>query len=367
MNEKEKLINEAYEALKKASFNGMIIAPTGTGKGLIMIKCLNYLVESGFTKILYCCDNINLRDNDFPNELIKWGKKHYLNFIERKCYQGVYKKLNEIYDVVLLDEADYMFDTIYEDLLKNNSFKYKIAVSATLSSYKRESLKKYSIPIVLDVKMSEIEGKGVVNKVQPFLVHTLLTIEENRKYLQYNERFKRLNESPNSFHLTKLQTERKTFMGKLKSSRIAIKKLITHILKNEDNKVLVFVGYTEQANKVSDYAYHTQNNDSKLLEDFNSGLIKQLAVVGKINRGVNLNRVTHGIYELSSSSKTLITQQTGRIRRLKINENAILLFIIPHFKDMYSNIKPTIIQKYFEESTEDLGLDIDNIKVIKLY
>lgn len=358
MKEREILLNEGFELLEKTDFNACIILPTGTGKSSLLVKSLLRLLERGYTKILYVCDNKELRDNDFPNEVVKWGAENYLDIIERKCYQSTYKYVNQEYDVLLMDEADYGLTKQYSKLLNNNSFKHIIAVSATMSDAKKKILQKY-VPVVLEKKMHEIEGKGVVNEAEAYIYNILLTPKENQKYLAYNKAFQKAK-SPKQIEF--IQRNRKIFLGNLESVQNSVKLLLKHFRKDENNKILIFCNFATQADKVCENSFHSLNENGNLLEDFNKGYIKELSVVGKIDRGKNLVGANIAIFESVHNSGTKNQQKTGRMRRLSIDKRCKIIFIIPFYIDSTGKRKPTIIQKYVIESTKDLGF---NFKLFK--
>lgn len=361
--EKSKIQQQGFQALQDNNFNGAIIMPTGVGKSWILIQALLALPTT--KSILYCCDNKQLRDEDFPNELHKWGAQKYLEIMDRMCYQSAYKLKGKKYDVVLLDEGDYMLTPNYVKVLKNNKFKHIIFVSATLSDDKREMLEEH-IPIVFDVKMHEIEGKGVVNEAQGFFVNYMLNAAENKKYLAYNEAFKRnLNvQYPNKGKLEAIQRSRKMFLGTLETSLGQARKLANHLYnEHPDNKILIFCNFSEQADKVCKFSYHSKNDkDNTNLHDFDEGRIRVLSVVGKIDRGINLKGVNHAVFESAGDSKTKMTQKSGRLRRLDIDDHCELYFLIPFYKDRRGEVKPTIVQKWVLQSTADLGIKFKDFK-----
>lgn len=361
--ERQKIQKQALEALKENNYNGGIILPTGVGKSWILIQAL--LALKKVKSILYCCDNKKLRDEDFPNELKKWGAEKYLDYMDKLCYQSAYKLKGKKYDIVLLDEGDYMLTPKYIRLLINNTFKHIIFVSATLEDLKRGLLEEY-IPIVFEKKMNEIEGTGIVNEAKGYFVNYILSPEENRKYLAYNEAFSRnLNvPHPKKGVIESIQRNRKMFLGNLDSSLHQARQLANHLYKKHPhNKIIIFCNFAEQADRVCKFSFHSKNEKDNLnLADFDEGKIRVLSVVGKIDRGINLKEVNHAIFESAGESKTKMTQKSGRLRRLEIDEHCELYFLIPFYKDRRGNVKPTIIQKWVIQSTSDLGIKFRDFK-----
>lgn len=105
--QKEKIQDEAVEAIVNNNFYCAILLGTGGGKTLIMLRSLSELLERDKpNSILYCCNSLDLRDKDFPKEVEKWGYGKHLDKMERLCYQSAYKLEGQHYDLGLFDEGD---------------------------------------------------------------------------------------------------------------------------------------------------------------------------------------------------------------------------------------------------------------------
>lgn len=360
---KEQLQKECFEAIKEANFNCGIILPTGVGKSKILCDIIKYL---GFKRILYLCDNTRLRDVDFPNELIKWGLEEYVDIIERHCYQTAYKWGGEHYDLLLADESDAALTEQYSKVFFNNTFKHTILVSATLSKEKR-ALCEQIVPIVFEKHIGEVVDKGVVNGEQVYFVNFMLTPAENSKYLSFNDQFKKLlnDEKSTTKQIEFVQISRKHFLSNLDSAAKVCKELLKKLFyEKESNKILVFCELTDQADRITKYTYHTKNSDEDNLAKFVNGHTRVLGVVGKINRGVNIEGVNNIIFESPSQSETKITQQSGRARRLSIDEIVHMFFLIPYFIDRRGEKRSTIVEKWVRQSTKKL--DLTKVKILNL-
>lgn len=365
--EKQKIQDEALEALKVNDFYGGIVLPTGTGKTQVLVNSIKIINPAS---CLYTCDNVGLRDKDFPAELEKWGGGHLSDVIRRLCYQSAYKLKDEYYDTLLMDEGDYAITPEYIKLLDNNEFKHIIFASATLPDDKRKVIENY-FPIVYEKQVKDVEDSSVINKANLYFVNFMLNRFENNKYLAYNETFKRIlgNNYGNvsGYDREKLQfvtRNRKIFLSKLDSAKDVCQKLIAKLYKNPSNKILIFCSLSEQADRICKYSYHTKNHkENPYLDLFDTGSLRVLAVVGKIDRGRNLIGVNNVIFESPYESKTKMTQKSGRARRLDIDETSDFYFLIPFYKDRKGNIKPTIVQKWVLNATKDFN---QNFKIINL-
>lgn len=362
MTGKDKLLKQALSAAKKANYYGIFLMPTGSGKGRLMIEIIKLLNPK---KILYLCNSELLRDVMFKDELIKWHCKHYLDRIDFECYQTAYKWVGREYDIILADEFDASLTPQYSKVYFNNTFKYKILVSATLDADKKRLAKKIA-PIVFERKITELIADEVLNKVNYYFINYNLSTEENGMYLYYNNLFRKLLNQYQTKeikeNLEKLQIQRKQFLSKLNSS-VKVTKWLVNSLRNKKEKILIFCGLSEQADRICKYAYHSNNNEEVLLQKFNNGEIRELAVVNKVDRGLNIDDIRHIVHESFGRSKTRFSQRTGRGMRLDINDVLSVYILIPWYLTLKGERKPTVIQNWLLESTEDL--DLKNAKSIK--
>lgn len=374
INERKREIGEeCVEKFIDNNFYGAAIMPTGSGKTWVMLKCMSEIFERDkVSSILYCCDSINLRDKDFPDEVRKWGYKKHLKDMTLLCYKSAYKLEGQKFDIGLFDEGDFALTPEYIKVFLANSFKYLIFVSATLEPLKLRLLKSIvpSIPIVYRKKMSEMENEGVLNKSKYYYVNFMLTEEENSKYLRYNKVISSLmNKSlPNDAEMEMVLRQRKLFMNKLKSSAQICRSLLRHI----EGRTVVFSELTAQADRICKYTYHGGNEEKDNLRLFHEGEIDELGVCGKIDRGQNINRIENAVVESCSSSKTKIQQKLGRGKRLDVEEFLNVFMLIPHYKKTYYNkskkknvteIMPTVVKSWLEKALKEFN--IPNIEVFK--
>jgi len=370
--EKEKIQSEAYEALEKNNFKGIVILPTGTGKTLVLINCLKRLYEPGM-RILYTCDSQDLRDSGFDEELVKWDAKQYCDIIEKCCYKTAYKKKDEEYDILLADEGDFALTPQYSKLFLNNKFKYIIFVSATLDK-KKQPLADKILPVVYQKEVKEIEDRKVINKANFIFVPYTLSNKENARYLNFSERFKELlNAKPSPFldlkqtkawmdkrqrDLDFLTFQRLHFLESLDSSVYICRKLFEYIHKQDPKaRVVAFCGQTSQADKICRYSYHEKNANENNLKRFDDGEINYLSVCGKIDRGKNLKGVNRIVLENYNRSETKLVQRTGRGRRLKVDELLDIYILVPHYKRENGKSYPTIMYDWILEAGKKLGIE----------
>lgn len=358
INEKRREIQiEAVDCLQDADFNGFVISPTGLGKAWMLIECLKRINPQG--RIWYLCDSTLNRDETFRLELEKWGGSKYIDRIEFMCYQTACKLQNEDVEVVLADEVDFALTKKYSKALTKNKFRHMILVSATLSDEKRE-LAEQIAPIVYEKHLQEIQDDGVLNKTDYYFVKFRLNAHENAEYLNYNREFQRLLSGKDKinkrdqFALRAIQGKRKRFLSSLDSARNICRRLIKDLYEEDDNKLLIFCGLTEQADSICKFSYHGKS-ELNFLEMFNEGTINVLSVVSKIDRGINLNNVNNIIFESPTQSTTKFLQRSGRGRRLAVDKTLKVFFLIPYYKTRYGEVQPTIVHKWVTTAAAKLN------------
>jgi superfamily II DNA or RNA helicase len=366
LNNKAELQKEALRIIEQNDYNGIVIMGTGTGKGKVMVDIIKKLNPK---TILYTCDNKLLRDITFKEEVIKWGGEEFLDRITMKCYQTTHKWKDKHFELLLADEGDVMSSEKHINTLKNNKFDKILIFTGTLRDDRREILEEY-VPLIHHVTISEAEEIGAVNKANVHYVTYQLTALENNRYLGFNKRFKEILDKKeltnhDKFKLKQIQLGRKLFLQNLNSGRLATRELLKKLYSNHDNRILVFCGSTEQADKICRWSYHGKNEGLDYLNKFDANEIRVLSVVGKIDRGVNLkNRVNTVVFESPERSKTKIMQRSGRARRLETDEYTNIYFMIPYYRSTIGLIKPTIIWDYVLESGAEL--DLANAKTIEI-
>lgn len=352
---KDKLLKEGITAFRKANYNGIALLPTGSGKGKLMIELAKELDPE---TILYLSNTRLLRDKTFIDELHKWDAAHLLNRMDLQCYQTACKWNNRQFSLLLGDEFDAAITPEYIKAITNNTYDNKILVSATLTDEKRREAKKIA-PIIFERSLKDAIESDVLNNIKFYFINYNLSPTENREYLRYNERFTTLLNEFRTKHVESqlrwLQIQRKQFMCNLTSSAEVARWLLDS-LRVKDEKVLIFCGLSSQADKISKYSYHSKNDDINIFNAFDSGKIKEMVVVNKVDRGLNIADIRHIIHESIGSNITKMTQRTGRGLRLEAHEYLNTYYLVPHFRDKMGNRRPTIVQDWIISATKDMNM-----------
>lgn len=363
MTGKDKLLVEALTAVRKAAYEGIVLIGTGGGKGKLMVEVAKELNPK---TILYLCSSELLRDVTFKDELIKWDAAYLIPRIDFQCYQTARTWVGKQYDLLLADEFDFALTPEYIKGITNNKYDKRILVSATLDDAKLRMAKKIA-PIIFERKSAELIETKVLNKVRFYFVNYNLTVQENAAYLAFNMRFKKLL---NQFktkqveeQLEELQIQRKQWLSKLNSSMDVTKWLVANLQRKNNDKILIFCGLSEQADRICKHSYHSNNDEAWLLDAFDKGTIRMMAVVNKIDRGLNIDDIRNIIHESIGKSKTRLTQRTGRGMRLDPNDTLNVFFQVPYYKDKWGRRKATTVLNWIIESAKDM--DLTNAQTIE--
>lgn len=159
-------------------------------------------------------------------------------------------------------------------------------------------------------------------------------------------------------------TQRKKLLWNLNSSAnlaLTLKNRVLRSRKNrtwKSNKVLLFSELTSKSQRLSEYYINSKQDvehNQKMIEMFNSGKIKELASCQSLTLGMNLRKANYAIFESFNSSETNNLQKQGRLNRLPLTEEAVLIYIVP---------RNTQAEVWFEKATENQEVREINVNQI---
>ena len=247
---------------------------------------------------------------------------------------------------------------IYEHTLNND---YQIEVKTKTKSWFTGEKKQYSYI------NSQIEkGKSAIRKILEIPNNT----DEYINYFGYAQKwyfdknFKNIDKKKAGGLYMRNITARQNLLWKLNSTK-TLSNMISHIIlnKNKNNKLLIFSSRTEQADKISKYCIHSKNKEftnKQYLTDFNLGKIRQLGSCYSLTLGLNLDNAKYAIMESYNGSDVQFKQRGGRLDRLNVDENAIVIFIV---------VKNTQGEVWYNKSVQfeehDIVNTVNNMKDLK--
>ena len=96
------------------------------------------------------------------------------------------------------------------------------------------------------------------------------------------------------------------------------------LLKNTNDKCIVFANTMKQADRICKYSYHSKNKKSdENLELFSGGRINSLSCVLQLSEGISISNLKQGIIMHAYGNEKKTAQRIGRLLRLSPSEEAI--------------------------------------------
>lgn len=397
-NEIQRQALEIY--VNQKSRKGTICMSTGTGKSKVAIDFIKE--NKQINHILITSPRTNLKEN-WRKELIKWNLEEWrdniwtingrsLN-ITIENVQTAYKWKNKYFDLIIADEIHTMVTPEYSNIFKLKTT-WLMGLTATHDITRKNDKQWYYekyCPVIYEYY--ESADDGLINKTRFFIVDHELTNQDRvlvkysktqfwkgelEHYQYLTERIKKgqqrmlavgskdwFTDAADWFWKGKGDKDqkfaammylnsikyRKEFLQNLGSTAKLARIIMQGILSaDQEAKILVFSELTAQIEKITKTTVHSHNNEilnSKRINEFNSGKIRNLGSCQSLTLGLNLKGATHGIMESYVGSATRSKQKKGRLDRLATDEIADMWFI---------RVIETQSEKWFEEMTKGFDL-----------
>jgi len=162
------------------------------------------------------------------------------------------------------------------------------------------------------VSLSDKKDYYVKNKTNSFLT------SEKLNYQYWCQRL-----DAGAGNLQMLRVMRMRALMEYPSKERYTKKLIESI--SQKSKVIVFANTQEQADKLSQYSYHSGNSRSnENLELFKNSSINCLTTVHQLSEGVNIPNLKQGIIMHAYGNERKSAQRIGRLLRLNPDDTAVV-------------------------------------------
>jgi len=190
---------------------GSLVLATGSGKTRLgVLALLECLEEDPNAKALIVVPQVNLKDNEWPNEIQKWGAAHLSNRIRIDCVQTLYKIPEsevqtpieeydpctaaagpncEPYTLVVVDE---IHTTLSEEYRKVHDIPhvYKLGLTATVpQNVDYAKILEDVCPVLFTYSIDESVADGVNAPYEVINVSVPFTKDEQKKYFIYNNGF----------------------------------------------------------------------------------------------------------------------------------------------------------------------------------
>lgn len=364
---REKVQNEAKQAVIANGGTGMIAMATGSGKSRVAVELAKHYAASSlfaYKEIAVIVPTEKLRDENWLEEFEKWEAASLWTETTRLCYASASKVNNRDFELAILDEGHNITELSSEFFL-NNNVKRTVLLTATPpdDKVKRQILSDLGIDLVYELTLDQAVRLGFVapykitvvtvpldattknipggTKAKPFMT------TEAACYNYWNKRVQgaMFDETPQGKAKLKFAIlGRMQFIYKIPSKTAVIKFLLDKVIP-EDDRTIIFCGNIEQAEEVCPTFYHSKSGNQSY-DAFKAEKINRLSCVKAVDEGHNLPNVDSGIIgQLNSGEKQLI-QRIGRTIRFRPGHEAHLYIIVS---------EGTQDEKWLEKAVENLN------------
>ena len=335
MNKREEIQQQALDIATKHTRSGLGIS-MGVGKTLIGLKYLNELQQKNMYKlnVLVVAPKLSIFET-WKDDAVKFNlPAELVDKITFTTYLSLNKFNPHNFDVVVLDECHSLLDS-HEVFLAN--YKGRIlGLTGTPPRYaqseKGRMVMKYC-PILYKYITDDAIDDSILNDYR-IIVHKMPLGTENnipvnlkntnfytseRKSYDYWTR--RILEADTKKQEQIASVMRMRVMMDFKTKEVYAKKLLEEI----EDKCIVFCNTQEQADRVCEFSYHSNNPDSEgNLHLFGNDHITKLSCVMQLNEGVNIPNLRAGIIMHAYGNERKSNQRIGRLLRLNPNDTAIV-------------------------------------------
>ena len=307
-----------------------VVLGTGVGKTLVG---LNHIERNTtpLNKVLVVAPKRSIFQS-WIDDAEKFDMQHLLGRIVFSTYLSLNKHNPRDFDIVYLDEAHSLLDS-HRDFLEN--YKGKIlGLTGTPPKHggsEKGQLVREFCPVVFTFKADEAIENKIINDYQIIVHQIKLSTDKNYAVKNKNLTFKtsevdnynywsrRIDVGSGPIHI--LRVMRMKAMMEYPSKEKYAKILFNNI----DSKCILFANTQDQADKLCNYSYHSNNPDSdRNLELFKEGTINKLSTVLQLSEGINIPNLKQGIIMHAYGNERKASQRIGRLLRLNPDDKAII-------------------------------------------
>ena len=307
-----------------------VVLGTGVGKTLVG---LNHIERNTtpLNKVLVVAPKRSIFQS-WIDDAEKFDMQHLLGRIVFSTYLSLNKHNPRDFDIVYLDEAHSLLDS-HRDFLEN--YKGKIlGLTGTPPKHggsEKGQLVREFCPVVFTFKADEAIENKIINDYQIIVHQIKLGTDKNYAVKNKNLTFKtsevdnynywsrRIDVGSGPIHI--LRVMRMKAMMEYPSKEKYAKILFNNI----DSKCILFANTQDQADKLCNYSYHSNNPDSdRNLELFKEGTINKLSTVLQLSEGINIPNLKQGIIMHAYGNERKASQRIGRLLRLNPDDKAII-------------------------------------------
>lgn len=301
----------------------------GVGKTLLALKHANHYYYPN-SRFLVVAPKKAIIES-WKNDAEQFGFSHVLDKITFTTYLSLNKQDLE-YDVVYFDECHSLLWSHESWLLQ---YRGKI-LGLTGTPPVREGSEKYEMiskycPIKYRYITDDAINDSILNDYRIY-VHMLQMDNTRTFYIKGKKKPFPTTEVKSYNYWSQRVLEAETAKDRQISTVMRMKAMqefpskeryASKLFSNISDKCILFCNTQDQADKLCEYSYHSNNPDSiGNLDMFKSGRIDKLSCVLQLNEGVNIPNLKHGIIMHSYGNERKFAQRLGRLLRLNPNDTA---------------------------------------------
>ena len=325
----------------------------GVGKTLLGLKYIEHFqnVSMYELNVLVVAPKKSIFQS-WKDEIIKHNiSKINLDFT---TYLSLPKQNPLYYDIVILDECHSILPSSQLFLNKYNGRILGLTGTPPRNdkSEKGELINKYC-PVVFNYVTDDAIDNNILNDYR-IIVHKLSLSTVNDIEISYNGKSFMTSEEKNYRYQTEKIQNANTQKQKQFASIFRMRALMTFkskeryvktLLSQIEGKCLLFCNTQEQADKLSNHSYHSNNiKSNENLQKFKDDEIELLSCVNQLSEGVNIPNLNCSIIMHSFGNERKLAQKLGRTLRLSVDEVATVHVLC------YRN---TIDEKWVTEALKD--------------
>ena len=352
MNKREQIQNEALTVAINNKRCGLAIS-MGVGKTLIGLSYIKYYkgLEKG-ARVLVVAPKLSIFDSWRSD-----AQKFNINITDVKftTYLSLNKENPFDYDLVVLDECHSLLDSHLNFLGHYNN--KILGLTGTPPRY-GNSEKGRMVAQFCPIKYKYITDDAIEDSIlndYKIIVHKMSLSSENNIEVKTKNNHFYTSELKNYGYWTQRIMESNTKKQEQIASIMRMKALMgfqtkevytKKLLKEIEEKCIVFCNTQDQADRICKYSVHSKNLESEEnLQKFKDGDIDKLSCVLQLNEGINIPNLKAGIIMHAYGNERKSSQRIGRLLRLNPDDKSIIHILC------YKN---TVDERWVNEALKDL-------------
>lgn len=310
---REQRQKEAVKAFLSSDKRSIINACCRFGKTKVAIDILK---ECGYKKPVIVAPRNDIKEG-WSNDTQKFDYDYPFEFFTTK---SIHKIPQDTFDVMIMDEPHEFSENQQKALFPLSKSIPTIALTGTITQKTRTEL--YN-NLLLDVCYKYSLQQGVEEEIicdYNIDIHKVKLDDSVFKYFSRSGRYtekkyfglqsylQSSESNPLSRHFFELK-----MINILQNSLSKMNKTVQLIQESGDERVLVFCGVTEIADKLGIPAYHSKKKEKQLFDDFCNGKGNKMVAIQMLQAGITIVPISRVLMNYTSGSPETAAQKISRV------------------------------------------------------